>query len=282
MRELVVIVGIPKSILPSVKQAFQVVAPTPLNSDTDIHYVQGLQKPPLYTLAHIEFIFSDVVKKIESYASPPEKLRMIYLSCYSANLLKQNFFLTCDMRELAHYFTYSSDNQNDSVPIATQIDFLIRAGIQIQKPGRRTFRVLPPQNYLVDSRNLYDLFLACFLNRTIDESTFGQALKTEADGYDKTIYKDRRGCLYKPCKPTEQHGDIPEKATQQHILTGMYRFGWLYGKGFHHDVRHHRNATLANYTFECSLDGHASCKSSTEYVNIYLNDFVRGDVTFEK
>lgn len=281
MRELVVIVGIPKNILPSVKQAFQVVAPAPLNNDTDIHYVQGLQKSPLYTPSHIEFIFSDVVTKIESYASPPEKLRMIYISCVSENSLRQNFFLTFDMRRLEHAFTRFPDQLSNAEPIAEQINILIRDGMQIEKPGRRTFKVLPPHNYLVDSRSLYNLFFECFLNNTINESVFSQELKTEADGYDKTIYKDRKDCLYKPCKSNEQHGNIPEDATNQHILAGMYRFGWLFGAGFHHDVRHHRKTTLGNYKFECSLDGPASCKSSTEYVNIYLNDFVRGDVTFE-
>ena len=99
------------------------------------------------------------------------------------------------------------------------------------------------------------------------------------DKQRKIFHIDKRGLVFPPCKPTEEHGNIqelPEDSRQDNhsLLAAFYRFGILKGSGFHYDVQRTDSKEL-NTTFYCKKREQQIQCTREKHVNIYLNDFIR-------
>jgi hypothetical protein len=94
-------------------------------------------------------------------------------------------------------------------------------------------------------------------------------------------FVDSRGMAFFTAHPAAYDGpprevdDGDDAASILAALRSLYRFGGALARGLHHDVQRDDGTPLGGAEFHCSEKG--SITSTSDYANIYPNDFVRVD-----
>ena len=105
-------------------------------------------------------------------------------------------------------------------------------------------------------------------------------------GQTRRAFRDHRNLVFLTAHPTAYDGkarEVEVETSDNEVLNrmkGLYRFGAALPNGFHHDVQLEHGRDLGGTEFECAEMGPIQADGS--YVNIYANDFVRGDKRVKK
>lgn len=279
MSELVVVVGIPKKLIPTVERdANEYSLAFGARPETEVMYIPTSHNPPYYSKRHVDEIFREIIvkidAKIEISKEYPAVLRMFYMPTSDSWALKKEFYTIAMLEELDRCIW--NNRKLNTAELAKGIIDKVRKGHGMCRFGKRDFRALPLKNFYVNSGTpLAERFEECFLRGETSPEALDKQLAKVQIASKKIVYQDHRGCVFAPCRPTEEHGSDQTTSVPKLRLQALYRFGWLFGAGFHFDVSHAR--TLHGLTFFSAQDGDVTASRSTEYVNIYLNDMVRGN-----
>lgn len=147
--------------------------------------------------------------------------------------------------------------------------------------------LLPPTNFSLGDRRLWDLFVEFRQGRRPATDRFDELAPrrlTSADiqrlGRDvRHCHVDARGIAFLTANPAAYDGADWEKEEEtdrsalMSTLRALYRFGGPLEVGFHHDAQRSDGRPFRNEEFQCCRAGALSL--STGHANIYPNDFVR-------
>ena len=100
-------------------------------------------------------------------------------------------------------------------------------------------------------------------------------------GQTRRAFKDHRDLVFLTAHPTAFDGkarEVEDRASENELLIrmkGLYRFGAALPNGFHHDVQFEHGRDLDGVELDCV--GTGVVRAFGSHVNVFANDFVRGD-----
>ena len=269
MSEHFIIAGIAAKDQTSLKKSLQ---RNGLRTSNTIIFLTVKEKNPDYRTSVIETMLAGLANTVSKKS--PEKIRVIYMPYKNSNILKDLFFPFADTQSFDDsniYYDYVLKYVENIEELAKKLLKIIRNGLKIKpRPSKKHYLLLPNRNFIVESKSFSKLLYKFYFGN-LDKNIFNSIKKNT----EFRCYEDSRNLVFPVTKMNE--GNLRYKKsemTPRHFLGGIYRFGMLWGAGFHFDVKHISKPTLNGYKFTCSVNGEIEKKGIT-HVNIYLNDFVR-------
>lgn len=271
---LFILCGLPKRLS---ENACQVLQKEFNRVGSFIHLPAGATKP-YYTEKYTQQAVDKLKDHIVEHHSPlPASLNILYAASMDSDMLRCRCFL------FSRLIAYQPERIHD---LQSCVDAAADAVLSLRddKPDKHQF--MPPLNFHVGlGRRARDVFeswalgtmsdeelRACFKEKDFNMEKLPVFLKGKKR---KKFFVDVRGLVFPPCRPNEEHGNLSVDGTSDSFiyLSAFYRFGWLKGAGFHHDVQYPKSS-LGKTSFACSRAGDVCCNGES-HANIYLNDVVR-------
>lgn len=244
------------------------------------------RESPKYTERYISTILSNLVSYVSKAQDLPRSLSLVIVDDVEKDRLYDAFF------PFANLLLCKIDKLYDADACIEKISALINKNKQRDERG---FLFLPIYNFKLEEKTVENLFKGIFW-RDISvgeiESEFSSKKYTSdtlpsmlSAKQKKYFYTDKRGLVFPPCKPTEQHGrlyldektksDKLSPGTSNFYLSAFYRFGFLKGSGFHYDVQFPCGKQIKNEEFFCQRKKEIIKCTAADHINVYLNDAIR-------